>query len=243
MRLHRFIAQCGVTSRRKAEDLIREGRVQVNGGVVTDMGVAIDPEKDHVQVDGQDLEIPRHQYFLFNKPRGVVTTLSDPNGRRTVADYFPSSVVGLKPVGRLDMNTEGLMVLTNDGDFAARLTHAKWGVEKEYEAQVKGLPDKKDLARLQKGVWIEGGKTSPAKVAVISHDEAAGTSKVMLAIHEGRKHQVRLMFAAVGHEVVSLKRVRIGPFLLKGLRSGEMKTIGLKEVRSLLQALGHKSDA
>ena len=218
--------------------MIQEGRVIVNGSVVTEMGVAINPEEDQVEVDGRALELPRHQYFLFNKPRGVVTTLSDPHGRQTVAAYFPDSVVGLKPVGRLDMNTEGLIVLSNDGDFAARLTHAKWGVEKEYEAQVRGLPNEKDLVRLRKGLWIEGGKTSPARAEMLGFDESKSLATVMLAIHEGRKHQVRLMFEAIGHEVVNLKRVRIGPFVLKGMRNGEMKKIGLKEVQALMKSLG-----
>lgn len=237
MRLHRYIAQCGVTSRRKAEELIREGRVLVNGELVFEMGVTVDVESDQVEVDGKILEIPRHQYFLFNKPKGVVTTLSDPHGRQTVADYFPASVVGLKPVGRLDRNTEGLMVLTNDGDFAARLTHAKWGVEKEYEAQVRGLPDEKDLSRLRKGLWIEGGKTSPARAEILGFDEGKSLATLQLILHEGRKHQVRLMCEAVGHEVVNLKRTRVGPFLLKGMRAGEMKKLGLKEVQALMKSM------
>lgn len=235
MRLHRYIAQTGLTSRRKAEELIRDGRVTVNGDSVLEMGIQIDPEVDRIEVDGKPLEIPRSQSYLFNKPLGVVTTLSDPQGRRTVKDFFPSSAIGLKPVGRLDMNTEGLMVLTNDGDLAAFLSHAKFGVDKEYEAVVKGTPDAKDLERLRKGLWIEGGKTSPAKAELISVDEKKGQSSVVLTLHEGRKHQVRLMLAAVGHDVVKLKRVRIGPFVLKGLRPGEMKKLGQKEIEHFIR--------
>lgn len=229
MRLHRFIAQSGLTSRRKAEDLIKEGRVTVNGAPVTEMGVLVE-EEDRVEVDGRPLSLPRVQTYLFNKPLGVVTTLSDPQGRRTVKDFFPSSAIGLKPVGRLDINTEGLMVLTNDGELASLLGHARHGVDKEYEAVVKGTPDSKGLERLRKGLWIEGGKTAPAQADLIGIDDKKGTATVKLVIHEGRKHQVRLMLAAIGHDVTKLKRVRIGPFHLKGLRPGEMRKLGQKEV-------------
>lgn len=238
MRLHRFIAQCGVTSRRKAESLIAEGHVAVNGATVSEMGVSIDPDADAVTVDGKLLELPRAQVFLFNKPKGVVTTLSDPHGRKAVKDFFPSSVVGLKPVGRLDMSTEGLLILTNDGELASRLTHPSWGIEKEYVAQVRDLPDERDLDRLRKGIWIEGGKTSPAHAEVVGFDERKGTATVTLVLHEGRKHQVRLMLEAVGHPVVNLRRVRIGNLIVKGLVSGQVRKLGLKEVQSLRKAVG-----
>lgn len=238
MRLHRFIAQCGVTSRRKAESLISEGRVEVNGAVVTEMGVTVDPESDSVSVDGKPLELPRPQVFLFNKPKGVVTTMSDPHGRKAVSDFFPTSVTGLKPVGRLDMATEGLLILTNDGELASRLTHPSWGVEKEYVAQVRSLPDEHDLDRLRKGIWIEGGKTSPAQVEVVNYDEKKGLATVTIVLHEGRKHQVRLMLEAVGHPVVTLKRVRIANFLIKGLVSGQVRKLGQREVQSLRRAVG-----
>lgn len=237
MRLHRFIAQCGVASRRKAEDLIREGRVTVNGDVVTEMGVTVDPDTDRVETDGKPLSLPRRQVFLLNKPKGVVTTMSDERKRRTVAEYFPGAP-GLKPVGRLDMNTEGLILVTNDGDLAARLTHPKWGIDKEYHATVQGLPDEKDLARLRKGLWIEGGKTAPAQATLIGTNEKEGTSTVALILHEGKKHQVRLMCEAVGHKVVSLRRVRVGPFLLKGIAPGQMRKLGEKEVQALRRSVG-----
>ena len=238
MRLHRFIAQCGITSRRKAEDLISEGRVTVNGGTVTEMGVQIDPDSDRIEVDGQTLGLPSPQVYLFHKPKGVVTTLSDPRGRRTVADFFPSSSIGIKPVGRLDMDTDGLLLLTNDGELAARLTHPSWQVEKEYHATVRGLPDTRDLARLEKGIWIEGGKTAPAKAEILNFDESDGLARVSLIIHEGRKHQVRLMLEAVGHEVTQLRRVRIGRFLLKGLAPGQARKLGHKEVEALRHSVG-----
>ncbi len=233
MRLHRFIAQCGVTSRRKAEDLIREGLVSVNGVTVTEMGVSVDPETDQVEVEGKPVALPDKRSYLFNKPRGIVTTLSDPRGRPTVAGFFPGDVKGLKPVGRLDMQTEGLMIVTNDGELAALLSHPRHGVEKEYVAQVKGVPESKAIERLRKGVWIEGGRTAPASVDLTGTDPKTGTSLLTLIIHEGRKHQVRLMCEAVGHPVVHLKRVRIGPFRLKGLSSGEMRKLSQKEVEAL----------
>ncbi|MBS1713239.1 MAG: rRNA pseudouridine synthase [Armatimonadetes bacterium] len=238
MRLHRYIAQCGVTSRRKAEELIREGVVAVNGTVVTDMGVTVDPDADTVEVEGRTITLPRPVYVLFNKPRGVVTTLSDELGRPTVRDYFPLADAGLKPVGRLDMDTEGLLILTNDGDLAARLTHPRYGVEKEYEATVRNLPDDRDLARLEKGIRIDGAVTAPARADVINYDEKKGLATVTLVIHEGRKHQVRLMFEAVGHPVVALRRTRIGKLRVKGMTSGEARRLGAKEVETLRKAVG-----
>ncbi|MBS1724273.1 MAG: rRNA pseudouridine synthase [Armatimonadetes bacterium] len=238
MRLHRFIAQCGVTSRRKAEDLIRGGLVSVNGATVTEMGIEVDPAFDTVIVEGKAISLPHLSTFLFNKPRGVVTTMSDPRGRRTVAEFFPSSIKGLKPVGRLDMDTEGLLFVTNDGALAARLTHPKHEVEKEYIATVRGLPDERDLSRLRKGLWIEGGKTAPAEAELVSTDEKKGTASVRLVLHEGRKHQVRLMLAGVGHDVIRLQRTRIGPYRLKGLAQGQMRKLGMSEVTALRKLVG-----
>ena len=238
MRLHRYIGQSGVTSRRKAEEYIRDGRVMVNGETIVDMGISIDPEVDVVFVDGTPVGLPSHQSYLFYKPKNVMTTMSDPQGRKTVKDYFPPSSTELKPVGRLDYQTDGLIVVTNDGELAAQLTHPKWGVEKEYEAVVRGVPSHKSLDKLRKGVWIEGGKTAPAIVELVAGKEGDEQSKVVLVIHEGRKNQVRNMLSSVGHKVLSLRRTRIGPFLLKGLRVGEMRKLGQKEVAQLRKSLG-----
>jgi 23S rRNA pseudouridine2605 synthase len=228
MRLHRYIAQCGVASRRKAEELIREGRVSVNGEPVTAMGVTVGPD-DVVEVDDTT---------LLNKPRGVLTTLSDPGRRPTVAQLLPPSARAVKPVGRLDMDTDGLLLLTNDGELAMRLAHPRYGVEKEYRAIVQGTPDARDLERLQRGVNIEGKKTAPAEAWLASASERAGTSVLQIVLHEGRKRQVRLMCEAVGHPVVSLTRVRIGPFRLKGMAPGQMRRLGVREVEALRRSVG-----
>ncbi len=238
MRLHRFIGQSGYCSRRKAEELILEGRVMLNGAQVSELGVTIDPNQDVVEIDGKVLCLPSKQVYIFYKPKGVVTTLSDPFGRKTISEYFPHSSQGLKPVGRLDINTDGLIILTNDGELATRLMHPSYQIDKEYLATVIGLPDSKDLSKLNKGLWIEGGKTAPAKAEVLAFDEKSGQSKVSLTIHEGRKHQVKLMFGAIGHDVVQLRRIRIGPFLLKGLSPGQARRLGQKEVQSLKQMVG-----
>lgn len=237
MRLHRFIAQCGVASRRKAEDLIREGRVSVNGEPVTAMGVTVGPE-DVVEVDGTVLSQPSPEVYLLNKPKGTLTTLSDPGRRPTVAQLLPPSARAVKPVGRLDMDTDGLLLLTNDGDLAMRLTHPRYGVEKEYRAVVQGMPDARDIERLQRGVNVEGKKTAPAQAWVASASERAGTSVLTIILHEGRKRQVRLMCEAVGHPVVSLTRVRIGPFRLKGMRPGECRRLSEQDVARLRKLTG-----
>jgi 23S rRNA pseudouridine2605 synthase len=237
MRLHRYIAQCGVASRRKAEELIREGRVSVNGEPVTAMGVTVGPD-DVVEVDGTTLAPPSPEVYLLNKPRGVLTTLSDPGRRPTVAQLLPPSARAVKPVGRLDMDTDGLLLLTNDGELAMRLAHPRYGVEKEYRAIVQGTPDARDLERLQRGVNIEGKKTAPAEAWLASASERAGTSVLQIVLHEGRKRQVRLMCEAVGHPVVSLTRVRIGPFRLKGMAPGQMRRLGVREVEALRRSVG-----
>jgi len=236
-RLHVRIAHSGLCSRRAAEKLIQEGRVEVNGEPVREMGVLVGPD-DEVRVDGNRITEAKQYTLLLNKPKGVVTTLSDPQGRNTIQQYLPDYGVQLKPVGRLDMETEGLLLVTNDGDLAHRLMHPKFGVEKEYVAVVKGVPEEKDLERLRKGVYIEGGKTSPAKVTMMPTEKSETTRTLRITIHEGRKRQVRLMCEAVGHPVVSLKRVRIGKLLLKGMRAGECRLLGKQELDDLKRQVG-----
>jgi 23S rRNA pseudouridine2605 synthase len=174
----------------------------------------------------------------LNKPAGVVTTLSDPQGRPTVVKYLPDFGVQLKPVGRLDMDTEGLLLVTNDGELANRLAHPRYGVEKEYQAIVKGIPNDEALDRLRSGVYIEGKKTAPAKIEVIHAEPKTQTTGLRITIHEGRKRQVRLMGDAVGHPVMSLKRVRYGPLRVRGMRVGEAKLLGKKEVDDLRKLVG-----
>lgn len=237
MRLHRYLAQAGVTSRRKAEVLILEGRVEVNGEIVAELGTKVGPE-DEVRVDGEVVRVLAAEVYVLNKPRGVVTTLSDERNRPTVRQLLPPSAHGIKPVGRLDMDTDGILVLTNDGELASRLTHPRYGVEKEYEAIVAGNPDDHALDRLARGVFIEGGRTSPADVAVVGLDRKSGNAKLRLVIHEGRKRQVRLMCEAVGHPVVSLRRTRFAHLKLKGMQPGECRRLGVVDVDKLRKAVG-----
>jgi len=235
MRLHKFIANAGLTSRRKAEDLIKEGRVTVNGDVVDVMGVLV-AEDDDVRVDGKPLLQPRMYYLVMNKPKGLLTTSSDPFGRETVMKLLPDLGVALKPVGRLDKDTEGLLIFTNDGDLAMRLTHPRFGIEKEYLAIVSGSPDAKDLERIRKGIYIDGKRTMPAQAELKSFDEKSQLGKLSLILHEGRKRQVRLMCEAIGHPVVSLKRVRIGHLRLRDMAPGECRALGKSDISKLNDA-------
>lgn len=234
-RLHVRIARSGFASRRAAEKAIQDGRVTVNGELVVEMGVKVGPD-DEVAVDGVTITVAKRYTVLVYKPKGVVTTLSDPQGRPTIVRYLPDYGVPLKPVGRLDMDTEGLILCTNDGELHARLSHPRYGIEKEYTAIVEGIPDERALEHLRKGVFIEGRKTAPAKVETI-HEEPRSTS-LRITIHEGRYRQVRFMCEGVGHPVISLKRTRYGPYNLKGMRSGEAKLLGKKDVDSLRKSVG-----
>jgi 23S rRNA pseudouridine2605 synthase len=236
-RLHVRIAKSGLCSRRAAEEMIRQGRVTVNGELVTEMGVKVTDE-DQVAVDGMPALVAKSYTVVLNKPTGVVTTMRDPQGRPTITRYLPDMGVPLKPVGRLDMDTEGLLVCTNDGELANRLAHPRYGVDKEYQAIVHGIPNDKSLNKLRKGIWIEGGKTSPAKVEVIHAEEKTNTTGLRITIHEGRKRQVRLMCEAIDHPVISLKRIRYGPLTIKGMRSGEARMLGKQEVDELRKLVG-----
>jgi 23S rRNA pseudouridine2605 synthase len=231
-RLHVRIAHAGICSRRAAEKLILEGRVMVNGNIVMDMGVKVS-DTDEIRVDGQALARPKLYTVVLYKPLGVVTTMSDPQGRPTIVRYLPDYGVPLKPVGRLDMDTEGLLICTNDGELAHRLAHPRYGIEKEYQALVKGIPDERALKDLRKGVFIEGRRTAPAKVEVIHSEAKANTTSLRITLHEGRKRQVRLMCDAIGHPIISLKRFRIGHLFLKGLSPGEAKLLGEQDVNRL----------
>jgi 23S rRNA pseudouridine2605 synthase len=237
MRLHVYIAHAGLCSRRAAEKLIQEGRVEVNGELVMEMGVKVG-ENDEVRVDGNPVRIGKHYTVLLNKPPGVVTTLSDPQRRPTVVRYLPDYGVTLKPVGRLDMETEGLLICTNDGELAHRLAHPSFGIEKEYVAIVEGIPTDKALRDLQRGVFIEGKRTSPAKVEVIHAESKTNTTGLRITIHEGRKRQIRNMCELVGNPVKTLKRVRIGPLGIKGMRPGECRLIGKEELNEIRGLVG-----
>lgn len=235
VRLHRFIAQCGVCSRRKAEVMIAEGRVAVNGETIVRPGTLVS-NADEVRVDDKVLQRQRLVYIVMHKPRGYLTTMNDEFGRQTVADILPDVGATLKPVGRLDKDTDGVLLFTNDGELAARLTHPRYGVEKEYEATVVGTPGERALGRLRNGVKVEGRLTRPAKVDVLSSRERG--TKLRFVLTEGRKRQVRLMCEAVGHPVTRLRRVRFGPLRLKGIRPGECKVLGKSQVDALKSLAG-----
>ena len=231
VRLQKVLARAGVGSRRACEELIAEGRVTVNG-VAADLGRRVDPQRDRVEVDGTPVAVAEGLvYYLLNKPAGVVTTAADPEGRPTVVGMVPERP-RVFPVGRLDAATEGLLLLTNDGDLAHRLAHPSHGVEKEYVAVVEGRPSPGAVRRLREGVELEDGVTAPAGVAL------QPPSTLRLVIHEGRNRQVRRMCEAVGHPVVRLVRTRIGPIADRNLAPGEWRPLSQTEVRALERAPG-----
>lgn len=224
MRLHKLMADCGVASRRKSEVLISEGLVLVNGRRAV-IGQIVDSESDQITVRGQKLSVPKaHVYYLVNKPRGVVSTTSDPEGRRTVTSLVKSQK-RLYPVGRLDYDSEGLMLLTDDGDLAQRLTHPKYEVNKTYRVLVKGVMTDKAIGYLEKGVMIEGKKTAKALVEIA--ERQPHNTWIDITIHEGRNRQIRKMCEAVGYPVQRLIRTRLGEWELGDLKSGQSKTINL----------------
>jgi 23S rRNA pseudouridine2605 synthase len=237
-RLQKIIASAGIASRRHAEVLIAQGRVSVNGHTVTELGTKADPAADDIRVDGRRVKQPsRRRYILLNKPRGYITSRSDPRGRRTVMDLLQARGVrdAVYPVGRLDYDSEGLLLLTSDGDFAARLTHPRHEIEREYEVQVRGVPDERQIRRLERGVVIDGRKTARAQVILrATVDKAAGAQAVLLlTLREGRNRQVRKMCDAIGHPVVRLRRVRIGPIRDTGLKPGEFRDLTPREIAAL----------
>jgi 23S rRNA pseudouridine2605 synthase len=228
-RLQKVLAKAGVGSRRACEEMIAGGRVLVNGEPAL-LGRRIHPSTDVVTVDGVRVAVGEDLvYYLLNKPAGVVSTADDPQGRPTVTSLVPSEV-RLYPVGRLDTDSEGLILLTNDGDLAYRLSHPRFGVEKEYVVQVDGIPKAGAIRRLREGVALEDGITAPAKVS------AVGPGTLRITIHEGRKRQVRRMGEAVGHPVRRLVRTRIGPLRIGALRPGQWRILAPAEVRALERA-------
>lgn len=235
-RLHKVLARSGVASRRKCEELIAAGRVKVNGETVSTPGSKVDPEHDRIEVDGKPIALPReHIYLLLNKPAGYVSTVHDPQGRPTVMDLVRTPG-RLYPVGRLDMDSEGLLLLTDDGDLTQRLTHPSYEHEKEYHVWVDGRPTARTLRRLCEGIELEDGFTRPAEVTVL-RQEADGTW-LRFVVHEGRKRQLRRMCKAVGHPVRRLIRVRMGPVTLGDLPPGRYRPLTEEERELLRQAAG-----
>ena len=230
-RLQKVLANSGVASRRKSEELIRQGKVKVNGKVVTEMGFKVSPSS-LIEVNNVKIQQEDKVYFLLNKPRGVVTTSSDEHGRKTVVDLINCDK-RIYPVGRLDYDTTGLIILTNDGEFTNNIIHPKNEINKTYVAKINGILTISDIMALKRGVNLEDGKTSPAKVKVRKIDNKTKTSIIELTIHEGRNHQVKRMFESLGYEVLKLKRERIAFLTLKGLNSGDYRTLTPKEVNQL----------
>ncbi|MCR4885687.1 MAG: rRNA pseudouridine synthase [Clostridiales bacterium] len=231
MRLQKYMASCGVASRRTAEKMIAEGRVSVNGKVITEMGVQVE-DGDTVRLDGQVIRPEEEKrYVIYHKPAGEVTTVSDPEGRACVLDHFRDYPVRLYPVGRLDYDSEGLLLLTNDGALTERLLHPSHQVDKTYLARVTGAVTPEEMQALRRGVLLDDHKTAPAKARLIRQETFA--SQVLVTIHEGRNRQVRRMFEETGHQVLQLRRVRFGPLELGDLRRGEWRELTEEEKRKL----------
>ena len=230
-RLQKILARAGVASRRAAEGLIEQGRVTVNGAVIRTMGVKADAQDDDVRVDGVRVRLQReHVYLMLNKPKGVVTTRRDPERRQTVMDLVPP-VAGLFPVGRLDVTTEGLMLLTTDGTFAERVAHPRYEVPRVYHAKVYRVPTAETLERLRQGVTVDGERMSVDRARVL---RAGNNGWLELTLHEGKHHEVRRLLEAVGHPVSKLKRVALGPLTTRGLEPGQFRTLRPAEVKALM---------
>lgn len=230
-RIQKIIANSGYCSRRKAEELIKLGKVKVNGEVV-ELGFKANMN-DLIEVEGNTLETKEdYVYYLLNKPRGVVTTTSDEKGRKTVVDLIESEK-RIYPVGRLDYDTTGVLILTNDGNLANILTHPSNNIEKVYVAKIEGIISKDEIKKLEKGVIIDGKKTSPCRAKITKIDKKNNTSIVKLIIHEGRNHQVKKMFLAIGYSVLKLKRESVAFLTCDGVKSGEYRQLSIKEVKTL----------
>jgi len=233
-RLNKFLAQAGIASRRQADRLIEAGKVSVNGLICSNLGVQIDPEQDRVRVEGKLVEIKQaYEYWLLNKPPGYLTTVNDPFRRATVMELIPKTTVRLYPVGRLDLDTSGLLLFTNDGEVALALTHPRHLVEKIYLAKVLGVPNQNAVRDLENGIILSDGATSPAKIAIEKVEN--GNAIVRIILREGRKRQVKRMLQAVGHLVLELKRIAMGPLVLGDLKEGVARQLNPTEIGNLLE--------
>jgi 23S rRNA pseudouridine2605 synthase len=246
LRLQRILAAAGISARRGAEALIRAGRVRVNGRTAQ-LGERADPWRDEVTLDGEPLRSQRPVYWMLHKPRGVVSSVRDPEGRPTVVEFVPEQGARVFPVGRLDRDSEGLLLLTNDGLVAHALLHPSHEVEREYEVVVRGEMEAEKLARLARGVRLDDGWTAPARVAQVQRDPRADTTRFRLTLHEGRKRQIRRALLALGHPVRELRRLRFGPIRLGDLARGRARRLDPEERRALealaARALGRAGEA
>jgi pseudouridine synthase len=242
-RLQKILAAAGVGSRRQCESILADGRVAVNGAVITELGSKADPETDKITLDGKPIgRAAEKVYILLNKPPGYTSTRSDPHAEHTVLKLIKGTDAFLYPVGRLDVDTSGLLILTNDGEFTKLMSHPSHEVEKIYVAVVRGRITASELTQLERGVELEDGLTAPARTRLITASRETGTSTVEIAIHEGRKRQVRRMFNEIGHRVERLTRIRLGNLDLKGLKEGESRPLTKKEISELKKlAIGPKS--
>ncbi len=229
-RLQKVLAKAGVASRRRAEELIRQGKVRVDGRIVTEMGTKVDSETQNIECDGVAL-VSREEkvYILLHKPTGYLSTVDDPQGRPIVTDLLKNIKERVYPVGRLDLNTEGALLLTNDGELSQKILHPSHEVNKTYVAKVKGVPGRKKLDALSKGIELEGRKTWPASIKVLKTE--AQSTVIQIIIHEGRKRQVRKMFEAIGHPVLALKRTAYGQLELGGLGPGKYRFLTPRDIK------------
>jgi 23S rRNA pseudouridine2605 synthase len=236
VRLQKFMAECGVASRRKCEEFIQMGRVFVNGNKVTELGTKIIPNKDVVEMDGKVIKKENKVYILLNKPVGYVTSVTDDRERKTVMDLLEGVTEKVVPVGRLDMFTSGLLLLSNDGDFIYKVTHPKHETTKTYIVKTRGVPTEKDLEKLRNGVKIEDYVTSPAKVELLLKDNTNNIARIYIQIHEGRNRQVRKMCEAIGLSVIALKREGVGNLTCEGVERGKWRYLTNEEVKEIMNA-------
>lgn len=243
-RLQKILAHAGIAARRKAEELITEGHVQVNGKIVRELGTKADPSRDEIKVDGKKIRVEKNVYIILNKPKGYLSDLDEERGKPLARDLIPGSQ-RLYPVGRLDANSEGLLLLTNDGELAHRITHPRYGHQKEYLALIEGEPDSEVLEKLRKGIWYGGEMLRADRVERVGKHQRFGNANarqswLKIILHEGKKRQVRHMCAAVGHPVVRLIRTRIGSVELGSLPAGESRALSNRELEQLKQGTREK---
>jgi pseudouridine synthase len=234
-RLQKVMAHAGVASRRKSEEIIAEGRVKVNGEIVTEMGFKVDPDEDEIVVDGELISEEKKRYLLLNKPEGYITTVSDPEGRPTVMDLIPDLKQRLYPAGRLDYDSSGLLIMTNDGDLTYKLTHPKKEVDKKYRVLVQGEMTEEDFNKFENGMVIDGQKTAPAKISNVNYK--GDKTEFDIIIHEGRNRQVRRMVQIAGFSVISLKRIGFAFLSLTGVKEGEFRYLSDQEITKLKNML------
>lgn len=247
-RLQKVVARAGIASRRKAEELILAGRITVNGQVIKELGCQVNPDRDKIEIDGQRIKEEKKLYLMLNKPKGYVTTLFDPEGRPKISDLLIGVKERVYPVGRLDYHSEGLLLLTNDGELTHQLTHPGFGIKKTYLVKVKGKPDQEKIQALRQGVRLrdENGRlhpferSSPAQVEIIKKGKSQTNTTLKVKIGEGKKREIRRMMEAIGHSVLKLERVKFGSLNLKGLKRGEFRYLTPEEIERLTTQIRKK---